>query len=132
MKDIIFDEFQDLVNSSLLKHKSIIDIMSKLQESNSRINRAVAKSVTSCGCIKINAEKQPNSLDEEDIANLSKHLKSHLHGTLCDNCREIIESEIGNNLFYINSLCNTLDISLYDTLIKEYNKLNTLGDYSFK
>ena len=55
MKDIIFDNFQNSVNNSLLRHKSILDILSKYAESNARVNRAIAKSVTNCGCIKINA-----------------------------------------------------------------------------
>ena len=58
MKDIIFDEFQNSVNDSLLRHKSILDLITKYSESNSRVNRAIAKAVTNCGCIKINASKQ--------------------------------------------------------------------------
>ncbi|EET85405.1 conserved hypothetical protein [Clostridium carboxidivorans P7] len=57
MKDVIFDDFQNAVDESLLRHKSILDIMTKLQESNARINRAIAKSITNCGCIKLTAEK---------------------------------------------------------------------------
>ena len=59
MKDIIFDSFQNDVSESLLRHKSILDIMTKYTESSSRINRAVAKAVTNCGCIEIIASKQP-------------------------------------------------------------------------
>ena len=58
MKDIIFDSFQNDVSESLLRHKSILDIITKYAESSCRINRAVAKSVTNCGCIEINAKKQ--------------------------------------------------------------------------
>ncbi|HAG45078.1 MAG TPA: DUF1573 domain-containing protein, partial [Clostridium sp.] len=58
MKDLIFDEFQNSVDECLLRHKSILDIMSKLQESEARVNRALIKSVTSCGCLKVEAEKQ--------------------------------------------------------------------------
>ncbi len=58
MKDVIFDDFQNSVNESLLRHKSILDILSKYSESQARVNRAVTKAVTSCGCIKINADKQ--------------------------------------------------------------------------
>ena len=43
MKDIIFDSFQNDVNESLLRHKSILDILTKYTESSSRVNRAVAK-----------------------------------------------------------------------------------------
>lgn len=132
MKDIIFDDFQNAVDDSLIRHKSILDIITKLQESNGRINRAVAKAITSCGCVEVNAKKQ--QLDDEDINidSLKDCLKTHIHGNLCDNCRGIIEHEIGNNLFYLTSLCNILDLNLYDILLKEYDKINTLGKYSFR
>lgn len=134
MKDVIFDNFQNSVNESLLRHRSIIDIMTKFQESNGRINRAIAKSVTSCGCIKINAVKQhlPIEKDDIDINDIKKCLKSHVNGKLCDNCRDIIGQEIGNNLFYLASLCNILDLNLFDIILKEYDKMNTLGKYTFR
>ena len=45
---------------------------------------------------------------------------------------ENIEDEIGNDLFYLASLCNLLDLNLYDILLKEYNQIATLGKYSMK
>ncbi|WP_315081847.1 DUF1573 domain-containing protein [uncultured Clostridium sp.] len=132
MKDIIFDDFQNSVNDSLLRHKSILDILTKYSESSSRINRAVAKSVTNCGCININASKQNPLNEDKSVDDLSTYLASHLSGELCENCREIIEREIGNNLFYLTSLCNNLDINLYDVLLKEYDKINTLGKFVFR
>lgn len=134
MKDVIFDNFQNAVDESLLRHKSIIDIMTKFQESNGRINRAIAKSITNCGCIKVNAVKQhlPVDKDDIDIKDIKKCLKSHVNGKLCDNCRDIIEQEIGNNLFYLTSLCNILDLNLFDIILKEYDKMNTLGKYTFR
>ncbi|MGL5149204.1 MAG: DUF1573 domain-containing protein [Clostridium sp.] len=131
MKDIIFDDFQNSVNDSLLRHKSILDILTKYSESSARVNRSIAKSVTNCGCLKINATKQhmpsDNSLDE-----VSLNLQTHIDGELCDSCREIIEREMGNNLFYLTSLCNDLDINLYDVLIKEHDKIKTLGKFTFR
>lgn len=134
MKDIIFDDFQNSVNESLVRHKSLIDVMTKLQESEARINRAVAKSITRCGCIKLNAKKQeiPGEDSEIEIENLSQCLQTHIKGKLCDNCRDVIESEIGTNIFYLTSLCNTLGLSLYDILLKEYDKVNTLGKYNLR
>ncbi|KAJ52211.1 NTP pyrophosphatase (non-canonical NTP hydrolase) [Clostridium tetanomorphum] len=132
MKDLIFDNFQNAVEESLLRHKSILDIMTKLQESEGRINRAIVKSITNCGCINVNAQKQELPDEDADIEDLSKILKSHIKGDLCDNCREIIEREIGNNLFYLTSLCNTLDLNLYDIFIKEYDRINTLGKYTLR
>ena len=131
MKDVIFDQFQNSIDESLLRHKSILDILTKYQESQSRVNRAVAKAVTSCGCIKINAEKQ-YTLNNYSLDMLNECLNSHINGELCDNCREIIERELGNNLFYLASLCNSLDLNLYDILVKECDKMNTLGRFTFR
>lgn len=132
MKDLIYDSFQNVVDESLLRHKSILDILTKLQESECRINRAVAKSVTNCGCIEICGKKQELPNDNTNIEDIGYLLKTHLEGSLCDNCRDIIEREIGNNLFYLASLCNVLDLNLYDILLKEHNKIGTLGKYSFR
>ncbi|KGO12532.1 hypothetical protein [Clostridium botulinum] len=132
MKDVIFDDFQNSVNDSLLRHKSILDILTKYSESNARVNRAIAKSITNCGCVSVKADKQRLPSDSIDIEALRNCLKSHVNGELCDNCRDVIEREIGNNLFYLTSLCNLLDLNLYDILLKEYNKINTLGKYSMR
>ncbi len=133
MKDIIFDDFQNCVNDSLIRHKSILDILTKYSESTSKVNRSVAKAVTQCGCINISAQKQhiPQKPSDSEV-DLNNYLTSHLNGNLCDNCREIIEREIGNNLFYLTALCNHLDINLYDILLKEYNKSVTLGKYNLR
>ena len=101
MKDIIFDDFQNSVDDSLLRHRSILDIMSKYTESTARENRAITKAVTNCGCIKINADKQTLLNDNMSMDELNSCLQSHISGKLCDNCREIIEKEMGNNLFYL-------------------------------
>lgn len=132
MKDIIFDNFQNNVSESLLRHKSILDILSKYNESSARINRAITKAVTNCGCIQINASKQNLPKDNDSLENLSTCLKTHVDGKLCTNCHEVIEREMGNNLFYLTSLCNILDINLYDVLLKEDDKINTLGKFTFR
>ena len=131
MKDIIFDEFQNSVNDSLLRHKSILDLITKYSESSARVNRAIAKSVTNCGCINIKATKQsiPNVDSIDEISNC---LETHLNGKICNNCREVIEREIGNNIFYLTALCNSLDINLYDVLLKEQDKIDTLGKFTFR
>lgn len=132
MKDVILDELQNKVNESLLRHKSILDILTKFQESNARINRAVVKAVTNCGCVSINASKQQVPCDSDSIDSLTNCMKTHIEGTICDSCREVIERELGNNIFYLAALCNLLDISVYDVFIKEYDKMDTLGKYTFR
>lgn len=129
MKDLICDDFQKTVSELLIRHKSILDIMTKLGEAQVRINRAVAKSVTYCGCIEVNARKQriPSDATIEDLKDC---MRTHIQGVLCENCKDVIEKEMGNTLFYLTSLCNVLDISLHDVLLKEYEKINTLGIYN--
>ena len=132
MKDIIFDDFQNCVSDSLIRHKSILDALTKYSESSAKVNRSIAKAVTNCGCININAKKQYMPTREDLIENLNSCIQSHLTGELCDDCREIVEKEIGNNIFYLTSLCNHLDINLYDVLIEEYNNINTLGKFTLR
>ncbi len=56
-KNLSCGDFQNQVDEVLIRHKSVLDIITKLDEYTSRINRAVVKSVTSCGCIEIRAKK---------------------------------------------------------------------------
>ncbi|HBW37936.1 hypothetical protein [Desulfosporosinus sp. BICA1-9] len=119
------DQFQSTVKSLLIRHQSILDIMSKGQETSARVNRAVVKSVTSCGCHAINAHKKSLPADAS-LADLKELLDSQLEGNVCDNCRDIIEAELGKQLFYMAALSNALDISLTDVLEQEYKKLQTL------
>ncbi|HHY13293.1 MAG TPA: DUF1573 domain-containing protein [Thermoanaerobacterales bacterium] len=123
------DEFQDAVSYCLMRHRSIIDVITKLQESNARVNRALAKSITVCGCLEINAKKQDIPEDAE-LADLRKYIQSHLKGTPCGNCIDVIEKEIGSNIFYVTALCEVLGLNLNDILSKEYNKITTLGIYN--
>ena len=139
MKDLIFDEFQDAVDNSLLRHRSILDILTKLQESESKVNRAIIKAVTTCGCIRINAEKQSVQycLENEKVKKLPSDtltfpLSSHIHGQLCDDCKRIIENELGNHLFYVTSLCNSLDLNLYDILLNEYKNVTSFSNITFR
>ncbi|WFD10352.1 MazG nucleotide pyrophosphohydrolase domain-containing protein [Tepidibacter hydrothermalis] len=129
MNEFNFDKFENSVNNSLIRHKSILDIITKLEESNSKTNRAIIKSVTNCGCIEISGKKQ-NPPKDITFNELSNYMDNHISGDLCDNCKEKIEEELGNHLFYIAALCKSLNISLEDVLKKENNKLQTLGIYN--
>lgn len=129
MKELLFDHFQDSVDELLIRHKSILDVLTKFQESQSRVNRAVVKAVTTCGCIEINSKKQ-NFSSEISLQELKDFLDTHLKGGLCESCRDVIEKELGNNIFYMAALCNLLDINMYDVLIKEYEKIKTLGVFN--
>lgn len=131
MKDIMVDEFQYTANDLLVRNKSIIDLITKYQDSNARVNRGIVKAVTQCGCIKISAQKQafPEDGDFEEIKNA---MDTHLEGELCDNCRDLIEKDMGRNLFYLASICNTLDLNLYDIIIKEHDRIKMLGKYNLR
>ncbi|MEL1135409.1 DUF1573 domain-containing protein [Desulfitobacterium sp. THU1] len=123
--DNLTDRYQTLVQSLLIRHQSILDIITKGQEASSRVNRAVVKSVTDCGCLGIDAHKKPIP-EEASMQDLKNLLDSQLDGKLCENCQDIIEAELGEQFFYIAALANTLDISLSEVLAKQEKKLSTL------
>lgn len=128
MEDVLCREFQGTVARYLARHKSVLDVMSKLHEAGSRTNRAVAKAVTSCGCIRVNAARQtvPSDSDFRDIA---RHMSSHVDGDLCEGCRDILETEIGHQLLYLAGLCEILRLDLGQVLAKERDRLNALGPF---
>ena len=130
MKDLICDEFQNTVGDLLIRHHSLIDVLSKLAESNSRVNRSVIKAVTDCGCVCIEAKKVDIPEHLESVAELKACLDSHLRGDLCPKCNEVIMCEMGKLLFYTAALCNILDINLYDVFIKENKKAHALGYFN--
>lgn len=123
--------FQQQVDEYLIRHRSILDVLSKLQESTARISRAIAKAVTSCGCIAIDASKQQYPADVS-LSDVRPYLNTHLTGALCERCREAIETEIGSELFYTAGLCNLLNLDLDAIQNKEYSRLRTLGIFALK
>ena len=131
MKDMLIDDFQYTVQELIFRNKSIIDSITKYQDSNARVNRAIVKAVTQCGCIRINAKKQevPEDSTLEEIRNA---MDTHLEGKLCESCRDQIEKEFGKNLYYIASLCNTLDLNQYDVIIKEQERVKMLGKFNLE
>ena len=124
------NDFQEQVSKVLIRHKSILDIMTKLEEYNSRINRAVAKYVTSCGCISINATKQDYS--RESFQDNLETVKNHLEGEICLNCKDILEKEIGSYMFYLAAICNTLGLNIEEIIANEHETIKTLGIFSLK
>jgi hypothetical protein len=128
MKDLLWDEFQDAVQEGLVRHRSILDVVTKLQDSHVRVAGAVFKSATSCGCIRINAQK-PQLPPDISLQQLKTYMNDHIEGELCGHCREVLEEEIGRVLFYMAALANLLDLNVYDVLIKENQKVSALGLY---
>ncbi len=129
MNTDIINQFQEKVDELLIRHRSILDSLSKYQETNAKAGRAITKSVTFCGCLNIKTSK-PNIPSEATLKNYKDFVDSHFEGELCDTCRDIIEEKIGNNLFYLAALCNLLDLNMEEIINKELNKISTLGHYN--
>ncbi|SFF37210.1 hypothetical protein SAMN04487969_13073 [Paenibacillus algorifonticola] len=120
------DQFQQQVSELLLRHRSLLDVMSKFGQAGTSVNRAVTKAVTDCGCIELAARKQHYS-DEPNLKSAKETLQSHLSGELCENCRDVLKADLGRNLFYMTAMCNLLDIQLNEVIADEYDKCSTLG-----
>lgn len=130
MNDVArLQSFQEQIQQYLLRHRSILDTTSKFQETNARVNRAIMKSVTECGCMEIHATKQHFPADGS-LDQLKDMMDTHIKGKLCEHCEDIIMSEIGKNLFYLLSVMNLLNIKVEDVIKKENQKLNTLGIFN--
>ncbi len=122
-------DFQELVDKYLIRHRSVLDIMTKLSESTARTNRALAKAVTICGCVQISAQKQDFPADI-NYSELREYMQSHLEGELCESCREFVENEMGRTVFYLAALSDALGLDLDDVIDKEKKKLEALGVFS--
>ncbi|MDF2657211.1 MAG: hypothetical protein K0Q94_2 [Paenibacillus sp.] len=126
MSGLTLKQFQEQVSELLLRHRSVLDVLSKSQQSSASVNRSVIKSVTECGCITLQANKQPypEDLSLEDAKAL---IQTHINGELCENCADAITVQLGKQLFYLSALCNLLELDLDDILDKESKKCSTLG-----
>jgi hypothetical protein len=123
--------FQKTVDTMLIRHQSILDILAKNQEASARVTRAITKAVTSCGCLSIEARKEQIP-ESATISDLKELLSSHLTGNLCPNCLETIETELGRQMFYLAALANTLNLSLDKAVEREENMLKTLTVFTMR
>ena len=122
------EDFQSKVSLLIARNNNILDILTKFQDSCGKTNRSVIKSATGCGCVRINAEK--TSFNIEEIKSLSPKELSGIKGDICSFCRERIENEIGETLFYLAGLCNAMGLSMKDIMKKEISNVEMLGKYS--
>lgn len=120
---------QDQVADLLLRHRSLLDILSKYSQSDASVNRVVTKAITECGCLELHAKKQPYNGDM-DVDQAKKTLESHVQGQLCENCKDVVKTELGKHLFYMSALCNSLDIELDEVVKQEASKCQTLGIFN--
>ncbi len=122
-------EFQKTVEEYLVRNRSILDVITKLEQTNARINRALAKSITHCGCISIDAKK-PDIPSDVSYNTLKDYIKSNIQGELCEDCKEVIESELGSHLFYLAALCNQLNLDMETVLANEKERVTVLGMFN--
>ncbi|UHA71677.1 DUF1573 domain-containing protein [Paenibacillus sp. 481] len=120
---------QDQVSGLLLRHRSLLDVLSKHSQANASVNRAVTKAITECGCLELHAKRQPYN-SEMDVEQAKERLESHVQGQLCEHCNEVIRTELGRHLFYMSALCNSLNIPLNEVVTEESSKCSTLGIFN--
>jgi len=119
-------DFQSAVDDYLIRHRSVLDVLTKYQESTARVNRAFAKAVTECGCIRIDAARQQIPADAE-FRDLKNYTSSHTSGEPCENCKDVLAKELGHSLFYLAALCNLSGLKLSDIINNEFKNVTTLG-----
>ncbi|HEX21137.1 MAG TPA: DUF1573 domain-containing protein [Actinobacteria bacterium] len=129
MSEIRCENFQENVDKYLVRHRSILDVITKLQDSVAHTNRSIIKAVTSCGCLEIKALKQPIPKDVS-LEKLSDYVRTHLEGELCPDCLDKVEAELGKTLFYLTALCSLLKLDLGSIIDNENDRISTLGIYS--
>jgi hypothetical protein len=118
--------FQAAVDEYLIRHRSVLDVLTKYQEASARVNRALAKAVTECGCVEIKAGRQ-SAPAEVQYSDLKNFVSSHVSGEPCEHCKEILTKELGRSLFYTAALCNLAGLNLHDVLRREHKNIATLG-----
>ncbi|MBO8141267.1 MAG: DUF1573 domain-containing protein [Firmicutes bacterium] len=122
-------DFQTAVSEYLIRHRSVLDVLAKLQETSARVQRAVSRAVTECGCITVRAARQqvPAGISYHQMKD---YVSTHLDGRLCEHCREVLETELGHNLFYVTALCEVLNLDTSDILRQEMKRVTTLGVFN--
>lgn len=121
-------EFQTAVDKYLVRHRSVLDILTKHQEATARVNRAFAKAVTECGCVQIHAAKQ-EAPGDTNFSDLKQFMSSHTSGSLCPSCQEVVSRELGRSMFYLTALCNLTGLDLREVMRQECKTVTTLGFY---
>jgi len=115
--DLAAEDFQTAVEATLSRNTRLLDTLTKYQTASARLSRAVVKAATQCGCISL-------ATDPEDPRGFT--------GSLCKSCREVIDNEMGDALYYMAALAGSLDTSLMDVLLKEKQHLQMMGRFSLK
>lgn len=122
-------KLQEAAQKFTVANHSILDALTKFQESCARTNRSIARAVTSCGCVKIKAEKQ-HIPPTAKFSEMNNFLSTHLEGCLCEKCKDVLEQEVGQTIFYLAALCSDLCIDFNDVVQKETDRVSALGVFS--
>lgn len=130
MSDSKSDDFQQKVSALIIRNQNVVDILTKCQGACGKICRSTIKTATGCGCLEINAQKKIPTFSEEKDFSLQE--MTGITGTLCPECKDTIENEIGEMLFYIAGLCNALGLSMRHIMEKEIKNVEVLGKYSLR
>lgn len=130
MSDSKSEDFQHKVSALIIRNRNVMDILTKCQISCGKICRSTVKSATGCGCLKIISEKCLPTFSENDSFFTGE--ESGVSGTICPDCKDIIENEIGELLFYTAGLCNALGLNMADIMKKEIKNVEVLGKYSLR
>lgn len=123
--------FQQSVDRQLIRHRSVLDLATKLQESQARLQRAVAKAATQCGCIEVHVRKQAFPTDGT-LQDAMRAVESHVSGQLCEQCRETVETEMGQHLFYLTAMAQILGLQVDAVIEQEQRHMDLLGPYGLR
>ncbi len=124
-----FTSLQEAVSEYLIRHRSILDVISKFQEANAKVNRAVVKAVTTCGCVEVKAGRQ-NVPTDITYWEMKEHMATHVNGRICEHCQEVLEQEIGRHMFYLAALCDLFQLDLEGVVDSERRRIATLGVFN--
>lgn len=126
MNDKCCADFQAAVDEYLIRHRSVLDVLTKYQEATARVNRAFAKAVTECGCVEVKAGRQ-QAPAETGFRDLKQYVSSHVSGEPCEHCQEVLAKELGHSLFYMAALCNVAGLKIHEVMRQECKNVKTLG-----
>lgn len=133
LNNTITEEFQCTVRENDFFNKNILEQLAKLQEVSAKLNKTIIRACTHCGCIEINANNKLYSYDDDINFDMIKLLDPHhISGDLCEDCKDLIEKNIGSCLYYLACISNSFDLNLNEVLLKEMNKINILGKFNIE
>ncbi len=118
------DRLQQAIEKYYHRNKGITDTLSKLTVSVAKTQRAIIKSATQCGCTEIFVTKQPPDLEGE--------AESMLIGSICRSCREQIEKNTGDTLFYLLSLMHLTGTDFNKLVKSQLHQTEWLGKFNLK